>query len=67
MTSPTVIAVLAKNSRESVRIALDEFRGLHLIDVRVLAKVNDPKRRTSPHQERRQPQGRAAARADSGA
>jgi hypothetical protein len=39
MTSPIVIRIIAKNSRESVRIALDEFRGLDLIDVRVLAKL----------------------------
>jgi Transcriptional Coactivator p15 (PC4) len=42
MTSPIVIRLIAKNSRECVRIALDEFRGLDLIDIRVLAKLDDP-------------------------
>jgi Transcriptional Coactivator p15 (PC4) len=42
MTSPVVISIIAKNNRESVRIALDEFRGLNLIDIRVVAKLDDP-------------------------
>lgn len=41
MTAPTVIAVLAKNSRERVRIALDEWQGHQLVDIRVLTQLSD--------------------------
>jgi hypothetical protein len=40
MTAPTVIATIPKNSREWVRVALDEYRGVNLIDVRVLVELN---------------------------
>jgi hypothetical protein len=42
MSGPTIIATLEKNSRESVRIALDEYRGVSLVDVRVMAPAIDP-------------------------
>jgi hypothetical protein len=35
MSAPIVIAELRKNARERVRIALDEWQGHHLIDIRV--------------------------------
>ncbi|WP_421935527.1 PC4/YdbC family ssDNA-binding protein [Phenylobacterium sp.] len=36
---PLIVATLAKNGRESVRVALDEFRGHHLLDVRVVVPL----------------------------
>ena len=42
MSGPTIIATLEKNSRELVRIALDEYRGVPLVDVRVMAPAIDP-------------------------
>jgi hypothetical protein len=36
MTFPTIISTIQKNSRETVRVALDEFRGVQLIDIRVV-------------------------------
>jgi transcriptional coactivator p15 (PC4) len=39
---PLVVAYLTKNQRETVRIALDEFRGVRLIDMRVMAPLGDP-------------------------
>lgn len=37
MSEPTFIATIAKNSLEDVRVALDEYQGTDLIDVRVWA------------------------------
>jgi hypothetical protein len=37
----TVIATIPKNSREWVRVALDEFRGVQLVDIRVLVELNE--------------------------
>lgn len=34
------IAIVEKNSREDVRIAIDEFRGTQLVDIRVFADFN---------------------------
>jgi hypothetical protein len=42
MTSPVVMSVIPKNAHESVRVALDHYRGVDLVDIRVLANVNDP-------------------------
>lgn len=40
MTTPaTVIATIPKNSRDWVRIALDEYRGVQLVDIRVLVEL----------------------------
>ena len=39
--SPTIIAIIPKNARESIRVALDQFAGLDLIDIRVLAHGSD--------------------------
>ena len=36
---PIIVATLTKNARESVRVALDEFRGHNLLDVRVMVPV----------------------------
>ncbi|MGI8839896.1 MAG: PC4/YdbC family ssDNA-binding protein [Caulobacteraceae bacterium] len=36
-----VIATLPKNSRERVRVALDEYQGHRLIDVRVVAQLTE--------------------------
>ena len=38
MTEATTIATLRKNARESVRVALDQYQGIDLIDVRVIAR-----------------------------
>lgn len=38
LTEPVVIAEFPKNSRESVRVALDEFKGQTLISIRVFYK-----------------------------
>jgi hypothetical protein len=37
-----VIAIIAKNKRERVRVALDAYRGVDLVDIRVLAQLDDP-------------------------
>ena len=42
MRKPTIIANLSKNSRETVRIALDEYRGVNLVDIRIMVIANDP-------------------------
>jgi hypothetical protein len=42
MTSPLVISVIPKNAHESVRVALDHYRGVDLVDIRVLASLHDP-------------------------
>ena len=36
---PLIIATLTKNARESVRVALDEFRGHNLLDLRVVVPL----------------------------
>ena len=36
---PVVVALLAKNSRETVRVALDSYRGSALVDVRVCVEL----------------------------
>lgn len=41
MSAPTIIAVLAKNSRERVRVALDNYRGHDLVDVRIVTKLTE--------------------------
>jgi hypothetical protein len=40
MSGPTVIATIPKNSHEWVRVALNEYRGVNLIDIRVLVELN---------------------------
>lgn len=37
--APVVIATLEKNRRERVRVALDEFEGVKLIDLRVTVEM----------------------------
>ena len=34
---PQLIAIIEKNKRDEIRIALDQFKGHHLVDVRVFA------------------------------
>lgn len=41
MTLPTVIAVLPKNRRESLRIALDQYQGSNLVDLRVVVELSE--------------------------
>ncbi len=41
MTQPTVIAVLPKNRRESLRIALDQYQGANLVDLRVVVELSE--------------------------
>jgi hypothetical protein len=36
---PLIVATLTKNARESVRVALDEFRGHNLLDLRVVVPL----------------------------
>ena len=38
---PIVLANLQKNSRERVRIALDQFQGHDLLDIRVTTQISD--------------------------
>ena len=38
---PITIAILAKNTRERVRVALDEYQGHRLIDVRIVARLTE--------------------------
>ncbi|HEY1561279.1 MAG TPA: transcriptional coactivator p15/PC4 family protein [Caulobacteraceae bacterium] len=35
MSAPVIIAELRKNARERVRVALDQWQGHHLLDLRV--------------------------------
>ena len=37
MSSVHLIATLAKNASEQVRVALDEYRGTKVVDIRVFA------------------------------
>ncbi|WP_336042567.1 transcriptional coactivator p15/PC4 family protein [Pseudooceanicola nanhaiensis] len=37
----TAIATIKKNSREELRVTLDEFRGHHLVNVRVFYDAGD--------------------------
>lgn len=41
MSRPTIIATLVKNSRERVRVALDEFQGHQLLDIRVVTQLTE--------------------------
>lgn len=41
MAEPIIIAEIEKNSREVVRISIDEFKGHRLIDIRVFAAWGD--------------------------
>ncbi len=41
MSQPTVIAVLPKNRRESLRIALDQYQGSNLVDLRVVVELSE--------------------------
>lgn len=41
MTEPIVIAVLPKNRREALRIALDHYRGTDLVDLRVVVELSE--------------------------
>jgi hypothetical protein len=40
MASPTIICAISKNTRESVRVALDQYRGMQLVDIRVTFEEN---------------------------
>lgn len=41
MSEPLIISQFAKNSRETVRVSLDEFRGRQLINVRVCVPLSE--------------------------
>jgi hypothetical protein len=41
MSAPVIIAELDKNRRERVRIALDQWQGHNLIDIRVTAQFGE--------------------------
>jgi hypothetical protein len=41
MADPVILAEIGKNSREAVRIALDEYRGSKLIDIRTVCQWGD--------------------------
>jgi hypothetical protein len=41
MSGPTVVAELVKNKRERVRVALDQWQGHDLVDIRVTAPLGD--------------------------
>lgn len=41
MTEPIVIAILPKNRREALRIALDHYRGANLVDLRVVVELSE--------------------------
>jgi hypothetical protein len=45
MTGATVIARVEKNSREEIIIALDEFKSIDLLDIRVFASFGDDETR----------------------
>jgi hypothetical protein len=47
MNEPQIIATVEKNTLEEVRVALDEFHGIDLIDIRVFADF------TGTHAEKR--------------
>jgi hypothetical protein len=40
MSAPITVKVLEKNARERVRISLDRYRGVDLIDVRVTVELS---------------------------
>ena len=40
MTEPRIIALLEKNRTERLRVALDEFRGHQLLDLRVTVELS---------------------------
>ena len=42
MGDPVIIAVLTKNGTEDLRVALDEFKGHNLLDLRVFAEFGGP-------------------------
>jgi len=41
MSDPIVIASLLKNRRESLRIALDRYQGVDLVDLRVTVDISE--------------------------
>jgi len=47
-SEPTVIATLPKNRRETIRVALEAYRGIELVDVRVMAALDDDTGLTVP-------------------
>lgn len=42
MSSPQIVARFAKNTMEDVVVALDQFRNVDLVDVRVYASFDSP-------------------------
>lgn len=48
MSKPFVLACLPKNKRESVRIALDQWQGHNLIDVRVVLRLTEHAAQLTP-------------------
>ncbi len=41
MTAPIIVAELRKNARERIRVALDNWQGHDLLDIRVTAQLNE--------------------------
>ena len=41
MIAPHIVAELQKNSRERVRVALDQWQGHNLLDIRVTAQLTE--------------------------
>ncbi|MEP6968406.1 MAG: PC4/YdbC family ssDNA-binding protein [Pseudomonadota bacterium] len=41
MTAPLIVANLRKDSRERVRVALDQWQGHDLLDIRVTAQLTE--------------------------
>lgn len=39
MTQPHVVSIIQKNARESVRVALDSYRGHNLVDLRIFVPL----------------------------
>jgi hypothetical protein len=48
MGSPVILAVIGKNKRESVRVALDTWQGHNLIDVRVVVPLAEHAAQLTP-------------------
>ena len=42
MSDPNVIAMIPKNNRETIRVALDEYRGANFVDIRIMVAADRP-------------------------
>lgn len=48
MADPVIIGTFAKNNRETVRVALDEYQGHKLIDLRVCTELSATSKTLTP-------------------